>query len=160
VTRFFFPQTPQGAGRLLVWILAVLLPLQATAANALAARGPLHVHRVQAIVVLEDVRRASTQPTVAARHVALAVGHFHARVPERHQHALDDASVVTIDDGASATLDGATALAAAAFAGSAAPPTTPVVWSDASPRDVRATRTAWSPLSRDPERIERPPRAA
>ena len=146
-----------GSGRIVVWLLAILLPLHAAAASALAVRGPLHVHRAPTVVVLEDVRRASTSAAVALRHVALPFGHFHAGAPERHRHAVGDASVVAIDDGASA-VDGDAALAAAAFAGSVAPPTARFVWSVTAPADVRATRAAWIPRTRDPAPPERPPR--
>jgi len=103
------------------------------------------------------VRRASTPAAVALRHVALPFGHFHAGAPERHRHAVDDASVVAIDDGASA-IDGDAALAAAAFAGSVAPPAARFVWSVTAPGDVRATRAAWTPRTHDPAPPERPPR--
>lgn len=147
-----------GLGRLLVWMLAVLSPLQAAAASVLAVRGPLHVHRAPAVVVLEDVRRASTAPAIVVRHVALPIGHFHAGVPERHRHAIDDASVVVLDDGGSTTLDRDAALAAAAFAASAAPPAARFVWSARSPRDVRAMTEPWTPRTHDPAPPERPPR--
>jgi len=158
VTRFLFVRIPRGAGRLLVWILAVLLPLQAAAASALAARGPLHIHRAPVIVVLEDVRRMSTPGTIAVRHVATVLGHFHAGLPERHRHALDDASVVAIDDGGTATLDGGATLAVAAFVGGAAPPAARFDWSPTAPTDVRATHDAWTPRTHDPAPPERPPR--
>jgi len=157
VTRPSSVRARQRRGRFVVWILTVLLPLHAAAASALAVRGPLHVHRAPTIVVLEDVRRASTSAAVALRHVALPFGHFHAGAPERHRHAVGDASVVAIDDGAPA-VDGDAALAAAAFAGSVAPPTARFVWSVTAPADVRATRAAWIPRTRDPAPPERPPR--
>ena len=160
MTRSTSVRAPHRLGRILVWLLAVLLPLHAAAASALAVRAPLHVHRAPAIVVLEDVRRASTPAAVAIRHVALPFGHFHSGAPERHRHAVGDASVVVLDDGGSAALDATAVLAAAAFAANAAPPAAAFAWSDAAPRDVRATRSAWSPCSRDPDRIERPPRLA
>jgi hypothetical protein len=141
-----------------VWLLAVLLPLHAAAAGALAVCGPLHIHRAPTIVVLEDVRRTSAPAVVSVRHVALPIGHFHAGVPVRHQHARDDASVVALDDGGSAAVDGDGALAAAALAASAALPATRFVWSAMAPHDVRAIRAAWTPRTHDPAPPERPPR--
>jgi len=145
---------------MLVWLLAVLLPLHAAAASALAVRGPLHVHRAPTIVVLEDVRRASTPAAVALRHVALPFGHFHASAPERQRHAVSDASVVAIDDGTSAALDGDAALAAAALAATAGAPAARFVWTEPAPRDVRATHVAWVPLTHVALPFERPPRIA
>ncbi len=145
------------ATRTVVWLLAVLLPLHAAAASALAVRGPLHVHRAAALVVLEDVRRAATAHDVAVRHLALPFGHFHAALPERHRHAIGDTSVVAIDDGGSAALDGDGALAAAALAATAGAPAARFVWSEPALREVRATRTAWTPRTHDPAPPERPP---
>ena len=158
VTRPSSVRARQRRGRFVVWILTVLLPLHAAAASALAVRGPLHVHRAPTFVVLEDVRRASTPAAVAVRHLALPLGHFHEGTPERHRHAIGDASVVALDDGGSTALDSDAALAAAAFTAAAGAPAARFVWAEPAPCDVRAMRAAWTPSTHDPAPPERPPR--
>lgn len=142
---------------MLVWLLAVLLSLQAAAASVLAIHGPLHVHRASAAVVLEDVRRTSAPALMVVRHVGLPFGHFHAGAPERHRHAIDDASVVALEDGGSGAVSVDAALVLAALAGSAAIGE-PFVCALPRLRDVRAMRDAWTPRTHVPAPPERPPR--
>ena len=81
-----------------LWLLAIVLPLQGAAVGIFGALGPAHVHKAaDAPLVLEDVRRWKPAPRAQA-HVFTAFGHFHASAtPQRHHHAVDDGSVVRTD---------------------------------------------------------------
>lgn len=142
----------------MLWLLALVLPLQGAALVVFAAKGPAHLHGVAATtpLVLEDLRRWKPSIASTARVTARA-GHVHgSAAAERHHHARDDSSVIrTPDDTGDA--DGAL--------GTSAPPVlamipaqgawgTPerVVAANAAPLDALKTRHV-SPL-------DRPPRAA
>lgn len=99
----------QRTTRLLVmWLLALVLPLQGAALGVFAAKGPAHLHKVAAAapLVLEDLRR--WKPTIAATApVATLFGHVHAgAVAQRHHHARADGSVISTPD-ETADADGA-----------------------------------------------------
>jgi hypothetical protein len=146
---------------LISWLLAALLPLQGMAAGALGARGPLHMHRAEArLLVLEDFRRAPTMP--APMHSAIAFGHVHGDgAALRHFHRFDDATVVARDDGGlghaggstSAALDHATSAPAALLPAALA-------WAASVAMQAPASRLAWPSLTFEPEPFERPPRWA
>ncbi len=148
---------------LVAWLLMVLLPLQATAACALAMRGPLHTHRLDPqLLVLEDFRRAPAPVVSRPVHVATAFGHFHAAgTPLRHYHRLDDPTVMSVDDGGlgQAGDTGSSALdhGAGAFDGLlfAAP-----AWVSQASAQTRALHVGWAWLTFEPEPFERPPRNA
>ena len=78
-----------------LWLLAVVLPVQGAAVSVFTAKGPAHVHKpAEAPLVLEDIRRWKPAPVLRA-HVFTALGHFHAgAAPQRHLHAGDDGTVV------------------------------------------------------------------
>ena len=78
-----------------LWLIALVLPLQGAAAGVFGALGPAHLHqRAASTLVLEDVRRWRPAPTLQA-HAPGGFGHAHARAaPQRHHHAADDGSVV------------------------------------------------------------------
>ncbi len=143
-----------------VWALVALLPLQAIAASMLAALGPLHTHRAKTtIIVLEDVRRASTHTAALPMHVATAFGHFHSGAPQRHHHASGDASVQVVDDGSQSAIDGEE-MSAANLAATVALLPDLAVWLGRASGEVHAARAAWAPQTHEPEPLERPPRAA
>lgn len=93
---------------LVMWLLALVLPLQGAAVAVFAAKGPVHLHNVAATapLVLEDLRR--WKPTIAATaRVAAPFGHVHASAEaQRHHHARDDGSVIRTPD-ETADADGA-----------------------------------------------------
>ena len=82
--------------RLLIWLLAFALPVQAAACATLAVRGTAHIHRPAAgALALEDFRRAPPQ-TLFLDHRA-ALDHVHAfDLPQRHPHVRFDPSVVKL----------------------------------------------------------------
>ena len=111
--------------RLLIWLLAVALPVQAAACATTAIRGPAHVHqRTGGAVALEDFRRTPPQAVFLDRRAAPDLGHAHAHahafdLPQRHPHARFDPSVVKLGgaaDAADADESAAPASPAAAFA--------------------------------------------
>ena len=148
----------QRTTRLLVmWLLALVLPLQGAALGVFAAKGPAHLHKVAAAtapLVLDDVRRWRVAP-VAEPHVLVALGHTHAgNASQRHYHARSDASVVVTGADAPDTDEavgagGLSVLAlipslAAPGAGSAAPPAVP--------------HSGWQPRTGFTVPLDRPPR--
>ena len=79
----------------LVWLLALLLPMQAMAAGVFTVMGPAHFHKPsQAPLVLNDFRRWHPSPLPQPAAFAFS-GHSHgAATQQRHHHARGDASVV------------------------------------------------------------------
>lgn len=139
-----------------MWMLALVLPLQGTAAVVFAAMGPAHGHRAAsaAAPVLEDFRR--WQPAVQREdHVFAALGHFHAiDTPQRHHHARSDASVVSVamDVGDADEATGASAVAVLA------PIPGVVTWLPPAPASVDASGPLWPPLTGFVLPLDRPPR--
>jgi hypothetical protein len=145
---------------LAVWLMIALVPMHALAASVLVALGPLHTHAAApSVAVLDDVRRVSSHPSLAPRHVATAFGHFHAGAAERHRHPSGDASVHVVGDSAAAALD-ADASSTAALAAIVAVPEAGVEWRCEPPGGVRPAHTGWVPQMHVPEPFERPPRTA
>jgi hypothetical protein len=142
---------------LVMWLLALVLPLQGAALGVFAAKGPAHLHKVAAATTpleLDDVRRWKVAP-VAEPHVFAALGHIHAgSTPQRHHHARSDASVVvTAADAPDADeAVGASGLSVLALipaltapgAGRAAPPAVP--------------HSGWQPRTGFTVPLDRPPR--
>ena len=149
--------------QLLLWLLAVALPAQATACTTAAVRGPAHVHRQAAgAVALEDFRRVPPGLSAERPAVAPAWGHVHALgLPERHRHSRFDASVVKTDaahDAADADEGTAPAASAVAFLALLPAPhgagyTGPRAETPAPRRDARFS-------TRHPAPPDKPPRAA
>ena len=151
--------------RLLIWLLAVALPMQAAVCATLAVRGPVHVHqRAAGAVMLEDFRRAPPHGVSPDRRAAPDLGHAHAHahafaLPQRHPHARFDSSVVKLGgtaDASDADEGAAPASPAAAFVALLpAPPSWhagPRASFPATSRDARFS-------SRHPAPPEKPPRA-
>ena len=134
---------------IVLWLLAFVLPLQGAAVGVFSAMGPAHVHqRVEAPLVLEDVRRWRSAPAAKAPAFATAfawVGHAHAgAAPQRHHHTADDASVVRAE--AIGPLDSADtdeALGAGALSVLALIPAVPA-WADAAAAADPAARPPWA----------------
>jgi hypothetical protein len=140
-----------------MWLIALVLPLQTAAVGVFAALGPAHIHQQLSAkpLVLHDFRRGKLPPA-ARQHVFASLGHFHADTSvARHRHAADDASVVAVHDdgvdgsGESAGGNGLSlfALAPALFAWSAPPAATSAI-----------EHARWQPLAGFTVPIERPPR--
>ena len=138
-----------------MWLLALVLPLQGTAAAVFAAIGPLHGHRVaSATPVLQDFRRWTPTPQ-REMHVVAALGHFHTvDTPQRHHHARGDASVVptAVDVGDDDEAAGASAVAVLA------PIPDVVDWLPAALASADASRPPWPPLTGFVLPLDRPPR--
>ena len=149
--------------QLLLWLLAIALPMQATACAMAVAHGPAHVHRQAAgAVALEDFRRAPPGPSVERLVAAPAWGHVHASgLPERHRHGRFDASVVKTGAAHDAAdVDEGTAPAASAGAFLALPPA-PHDAGYAGPRAATpAPRRDTRFSTRHPAPPDKPPRAA
>ena len=148
--------------QLLLWLLAVALPAQATACAMAAARGPAHVHR-QAVgaVVLEDFRRTPSPAVALERRLLPVTAHAHAfGLPQRHHHDRSDLSVVKTNAARDpADVDEGTAPAAPAVAFLALLPAPHEAWQTglrvsflAPSRDTRFS-------TRYPAPPEEPPRA-
>lgn len=109
--------------RVLIWLLALLLPMQAMAAGVFTVMGPAHFHKPSdAPLVLTDFRRWHVTP-LRQPPVFTFSGHSHgAAAQQRHHHASRDASVVRsgqdgpmnrpeVDEGTSAAASLASVLA-------------------------------------------------
>ena len=147
--------------QILIWLLAVALPMQAAACAATAIRGPAHVHRpVAGAVALEDFRRAPPQALFLDRRAAPDLGHAHAfDLPQRHPHVRFDASVVKLGGAADAadTDEGAAPASPAAAFVALLP--VPPSW-HAGPRVSFPAVSRDAPFSsRRPAPPEKPPRA-
>ena len=148
-----------------LWLLAIVLPLQGSALAMFAAMGPAHMH-VQAQpatpLVLEDFRRWRPAP-VAQAHVFTSLGHFHASAaPQRHHHAFDDTSVVRTDDtGASNGADIDEALTASgSLAGVLALIPALAPWHAAKLSRAIEPGPLWTPQTGFTLRADRPPKRA
>lgn len=150
----------QRTTRLLVmWLLALVLPLQGAAVGVFAAKGPAHSH-ADAIpgaaarpMLLDDVRRWKASP-IADTHVFAALGHVHAgSTPQRHHHARSDASVVVTSADApdSDEAVGASGLSVLALIPSLAAPGLGEAAAPAVPHSGWQPRTGFTvPLDRPP----------
>ena len=138
-----------------LWLLALVLPLQSAAVGVFTAIGPAHVHRAaEAPLVLTDFRRWRPTP-VAKAHVFTAVGHFHAgTASQRHYHNVDDGSVVRTEAKAP---DADEALSAAAVSVLALIPAV-AMW--AAPRATASIDTGplWALRTGFTGPLDRPPR--
>lgn len=146
---------------LLVWLLALICPLQASAALAFAVEGPLHSHRLAArAAVLIDFRRDIAPAVGAESHTVFGLGHFHVHAAaQRHRHAESDASVVrstadlagqlASDEGGGLLISLASFLAMISSSNSWQPPAA----AHALPMPM-----LWSASDCTPRRTERPPR--
>ena len=147
---------------LVMALLAIVLPVQGAAAGVFSAIGPAHLHQSvraapAAALVLEDFRRWKPAPVVQT-HVFTALGHVHAGAsPQRHHHAVDDASVVrTGGDGPLDGPDADGALSASAVSVLALIPGA-AVWTAAEATADPATRPSWTWLTGFTQPLERPP---
>lgn len=147
--------------RLLLWLLVLALPIQALAASVWAVKGPTHMHRQAGHVLkLQDTRRDLGHSLGARPEARSWFGHQHASAsPERHRHALGDASVVLSGDDA-LVLGGASADDSAASASAfLAVLSSPSTWQP-EPATERYDAASPAPFStRWLPRLERPPRA-
>jgi hypothetical protein len=149
------PCTHRVTRVIVMWMIALVLPLQGVAVAAFGAMGPAHVHAApKAALVLEDFRR--WKPTaVGKEHVYTALGHFHASAaPQRHHHAADDGSVVRIGTEAQDADEapGAGALSVLALIPCVAR------WAPPRQRDELEASPRWAPHSGFIEPLDRPPR--
>lgn len=140
---------------IVMWMIALVLPLQGAAVGAFGAMGSAHVHAVaKPALVLEDVRR--WKPRAASqRHVFVQLGHFHASAaPQRHHHAADDGSVVRTGNDA---LDADEAPGAGALSVLALIPCV-VRWALPRQRDEFEAGPRWALRTTFIEPLDRPPR--
>ena len=154
---------------IVLWLLAFVLPLQGAAVGVFSAMGPAHVHqRVEAPLVLEDVRRWRAAPVAKAPALATAfstalawVGHSHASAaPQRHHHTADDDSVVrTGDAGPPDSPPTDEALGASALSVLALIPAVPA-WADAATPADAAARPPWTLRTGFVAFPDRPPKRA
>ena len=149
--------------RLVVCLLACLMPLQGLAAGMIAAVGPAHTHKpMAATLVLEDFRRAPASVSTLPTHVATALGHFHdADTPRRHHHAHGDASIVFADGMAlQAAGDNDDAGISPALAVFVALLPSAMTLLPAARDGAAAAHAPWAPQTHCPALPERPPRAS
>lgn len=147
----------------LMWLLAVVLPLQGMAVGVFTALGPSHIHKAaQSVLILEDVRRWKPSPVRESKLPAL-FGHSHESASaQRHYHAFDDGSVVNL--GADSTANGSsvddglstgTLLASFWVLNSEA-----VAWQPLQASNALASRPFWTSMSVFVEPHDRPPKSA
>lgn len=164
----FAPLTRHRLRRLVLWLLACVLPLQGMTAAAFTMLGPAHTHvAAPAPIRLVDFRRqvhGSAQDGHAHTHVATALGHVHAS-PEaqRHWHAQGDPSQLVEPDDAAALQrlnsdDGRSLSASLATVLAWVP--ADVAWPTGTVSAQRASSALWAPSHGAVERLERPPRRA
>lgn len=145
-----------------MWLLAGLLPLQALAALAIAARGPAHTHLPAAStrLVLDDFRRTPVRGFSFETHETASSGHAHNHeAAARHHHVQTDPTVVVdavdrlqADDADDASPSPGPGLLVG-------PIPSPLGWL-ADPIAARADAPArWQPRTHQPALPERPPRA-
>ena len=152
--------TCPGVRHGLIWLLALLLPLQATAAGVFTVMGPAHYHKLsQAPLVLNDFRRWHPTPLPQTQAFAL-LGHSHgAAAQQRHHHASGDPSVVrTAQDGPmnSPEVDeGPSAAASLASVLAMLPECVP--WEPSRSVGPLATRAEWALLTGFDAPLDRPP---
>lgn len=143
-----------------MWLIACLLPLQGMASGLLAVLGPQHVHKTDRTVrVLDDVRRMPIAAPAWRLPVA-GFGHAHSLADshdtlQRHQHRLDDTSVVKVGEPSAADGDdagiGPTLGAFVALLGQAP------AWLPPIGRDAFTASPGWVPVTHQPLLLERPP---
>jgi hypothetical protein len=144
-----------------MWLLALVLPLQGTAAGVFGVLGQSHIHRsaqrAPATLVLEDVRRWKAPVAEAPAHVLTGIGHFHAgAAPQRHRHAQGDDSVVALKG---EPVDGDEAPGFDIVSGLALLPAV-TVWSSAARGSAHGAWRPWAARCVSVEPFERPPRRA
>ena len=144
----------------LIWLLALLLPMQTTAAGVFTVMGPAHFHKPsEAPLVLTDFRRWHPTPLRQTQAFAL-LGHSHgAAAQQRHHHASGDFSVVRAgQDGATISADideGPSAAASLASVLAMIPECLP--WVPSRSRGPLASHFAWALLTGFDEPPDRPP---
>ena len=132
----------------LIWLLAWLLPLQATAAGGFTVMGPAHFHKPSlAPLVLNDFRHWHPSPVPQPQAL---LGHSHgATTQQRHHHASGDLSVVrAAQDGPMSNPDGDEGPSAAASLASVLamiPKCLP--WEPSLPVSTLAAHAAWALLT-------------
>ena len=148
--------------RVLVWLLAGLLPLQALAAGVIAASGMAHTHLPAAStrLVLDDFRRAPVRRVAVEAHPTARLGHVHdSGAPERHHHAPGDPTLVA-DSAERMQADEADDMSLSpslgVFVGLVS---VPLRWLDAAAAIQAAALPRWRPQTHHPALPERPPRA-
>ena len=147
-----------------MWLLALVLPLQGTAMAVFNVMGPAHVHAASASVhrsmVLNDFRRAAPMPASRAAAGVVSPGHSHKLLPQRHRHALADRTVVrSSEDGAIRSLeaDEAMSLSASLVSVLALVPAI-VLWRPPQAQGALVLHRRWVPTTGFSQPLERPPR--
>jgi hypothetical protein len=144
--------------RALVWLLALLLPMQGVTAAALMAMGPLHVHKhVESAPAHAHARQRASALEPRTAHILAAFGHVHASAAaERHHHPHADASVVHAAEHAGPDRDdNRVSPSLASFVALVSQNAEPLPAGGAQPL---VEPPAWFALTRYPKGIERPPR--
>ncbi len=141
-----------------MWLLALVIPLQGTAAGVFGVLGPSHIHRgaqrAPAALVLEDVRRWKAPVAEVPVHLLAGFGHFHAGADaKRHRHATGDDSVVALKG---EPVDGDEAPGLDIVSGLALVPTV-AVWTSAAQGSAHGAWRPWSARCVSVEPLERPP---
>lgn len=146
-----------------VWLLALLVPLQAFAAATVGASGEAHVH-VRADggeeLVLVDPRRAPEQAFDAVRN-RLAADALAARdaAVARHHHGHGDDAVKALDRWSALDDAGRDAAAALAFASFLPLAASVMPWRDGNlARHQLVDRPGWAVTMPSHPPLERPPR--
>jgi len=160
-----FFRTRRSLRAAMLCLLAVVMPLQCSAALLRAVAGPAHVHAsatapISSVAVLDDVRRmglSRASPEVGAASLLGSVVHGHTH-SQRHRHFEGDAGVATADGAALDRSDAADENASSgAFAGLLPLATSVAAWHDIGAAHRRPTSAAWAATSIGRGRLDRPP---
>ena len=156
----------------LLWLLALVVPLQCSAAVVRLSAGPSHVHlgvgATAAPTELRDFRRdlggmvhaAPSLPSLPTLPTLPGVLHGHGHA-ERHHHPGADAAGTVASDAALARIDSrddGAAGASAAFAALVPLLGTGAAWQASAGANVPPVSLQWSASSRVAATPERPPR--
>jgi hypothetical protein len=156
------PLSQRWLRRVVLLLLALVLPLQGTASAAFATLGPAHVHEPADVMLrLVDFRRIV--PGIRPETVSTPLGHFHeSAAPQRHHHARADLSVVfTSDEGALHPFEVDEGRALVASLALIVPwAAASSMWTAADVCGQRAWCPLWAPLTAFAEALERPPKRA
>ena len=148
---------------ILMWMFAVVLPLQGMAVGVFAALGPAHFHKpTEEMLVLEDVRHRKPS-RIHKPNVFAFLGHTHGSASQRHYHAFDDASVVNLD--LQSTANGSSVdegvIASGLLASLCAMNSGHLPWAPLQGSNALAPmRPSWTAINVIVEPLDRPPKAA
>lgn len=145
----------------LMWLLALVLPMQGSAVGMFTVLGPAHTHQAtDSSLVLTDFRRWKSAP-VRGPDVFAFPGHFHgSATARRHHHSAADTTVIrTGEDSVSRSADVEDGLnASVAFVSLLALMPAVAPWAPAALDNSFGRRPLWRPVTGFNPPLDRPPK--